>query len=94
MTTNKSVSDLDIFDFVEPCEPDCTPERHAYHQGQWDMAGRVNKHFGLPPHPTESFANRLLIEELEDLQKSFKDDKGYKGYMVKQVIKGRQDDRR
>lgn len=29
------------FDFVEPCEPDCSKERHAYHQGQWDMAVRI-----------------------------------------------------
>ena len=34
---------LNPFDFVEPCEPDCTPERHAYHQGQWDMAGRIKE---------------------------------------------------
>lgn len=39
------------FDFVEPCEPDCTPEQHAYHRGQWDMAGRINEHFGREPHP-------------------------------------------
>lgn len=31
------------FDFVEPCEPKCTPERHAYHQGQWDMALRIEQ---------------------------------------------------
>jgi Txe/YoeB family toxin of Txe-Axe toxin-antitoxin module len=35
---------IDPFDFVEPCEPDCSPERHAYHQGQWDMAARIKKH--------------------------------------------------
>lgn len=44
---------FDPFDFVEPCEPECTPERHAYHQGQWDMAGRINKHFGATPNPGE-----------------------------------------
>lgn len=32
---------LDPFDFVEPCEPDCTDVRHAYHEGQWDMAHRM-----------------------------------------------------
>ncbi len=32
---------VDPFDFVEPCEPDCSPERHAYHRGQWDMAARM-----------------------------------------------------
>ena len=32
---------LDPFDFVEPCEPDCDDVRHAYHQGQWDMATRI-----------------------------------------------------
>lgn len=31
----------DPFDYVEPCEPECTKERHAYHQGQWDMAVRM-----------------------------------------------------
>ena len=33
--------ELDPYSFVEPCEPECSPERHAYHQGQWDMAGRI-----------------------------------------------------
>lgn len=32
---------IDPFDYVQPCEPDCSPERHAYHKGQWDMAGRI-----------------------------------------------------
>ena len=32
---------IDPFDFVEPCEPDCDNVRHAYHQGQWDMATRI-----------------------------------------------------
>jgi hypothetical protein len=32
---------VDPFGFVEPCEPECSPERHAYHQGQWDMAVRM-----------------------------------------------------
>jgi len=36
---NKQVKDP--FDYIEPCEPDCSPERHAYHQGQWDMAHRM-----------------------------------------------------
>lgn len=31
----------DPFDYVEPCEPECSAERHAYHQGQWDMACRM-----------------------------------------------------
>lgn len=44
---------IDPFNFVESCEPDCSPERHAYHQGQWDMAGRINQFWGLSPHPTE-----------------------------------------
>ena len=26
---------------AEPCEPDCTKERHAYHHGQWDMQVEV-----------------------------------------------------
>lgn len=33
----------DPFDFVEPCEPDCSEVRHAYHQGQWDLATRLSK---------------------------------------------------
>jgi len=33
---------FDPFNFVEPCEPECLPERHAYHQGQWDMAVRID----------------------------------------------------
>ena len=32
---------VDPFDFVEPCEPECSPERHAVHQAQWDMATRM-----------------------------------------------------
>lgn len=24
------------FELVQGCEPDCTPERHAHHQGTWD----------------------------------------------------------
>ena len=32
---------IDPFDFVESCEPDCDEVRHAYHQGQWDMATRI-----------------------------------------------------
>lgn len=36
-----NVLELDIFSFVEGCEPDCSKERHAYHQGQWDMALRI-----------------------------------------------------
>lgn len=34
--------DKHVWDFVEPCEPDCSPERHAYHQGQWDLAKRMS----------------------------------------------------
>ena len=32
---------IDPFNFVDPCEPDCDDVRHAYHQGQWDMANRI-----------------------------------------------------
>ncbi len=32
---------IDPFEFVESCEPDCDDVRHAYHQGQWDMATRI-----------------------------------------------------
>lgn len=41
----------DPFDYVEPCESDCTPERHAYHKGQWDMAARICEANGYEPHP-------------------------------------------
>lgn len=30
-----------IWSEVEPCEPDCSDVRHATHQGQWDMAVRL-----------------------------------------------------
>lgn len=42
---------LDIFQFVEPCEPDCSPERHAYHKGQWDLAVRMHKQFNTETNP-------------------------------------------
>ena len=32
---------IDPFEFVESCEPDCDDVRHAYHQGQWDLATRI-----------------------------------------------------
>jgi len=41
------------FNYVEPCEPDCTPERHAYHQGQWEMAQRICESFGVLPNPVD-----------------------------------------
>lgn len=28
---------------VYPCEPECTKERHAYHQGQWEMGKRIEE---------------------------------------------------
>lgn len=40
----KDPRDIDPFDFVEPCEPECTSVRHAYHQGQWDMAVRIKEY--------------------------------------------------
>jgi hypothetical protein len=42
---------IEPFDFVESCEPDCTPERHAYHQGQWEMAQRIKRHYGYEEYP-------------------------------------------
>lgn len=27
---------IEPFSLVEDCNPDCTPEEHAYHQGTWD----------------------------------------------------------
>ena len=38
---------IDPFDFVESCEENCTEERHAYHQGQWDMATRIEAQLKL-----------------------------------------------
>lgn len=32
---------LDPFNFVEPCEPECSEVRHARHAGQWEMAVRM-----------------------------------------------------
>lgn len=55
------------FDYVEPCEPDCSPERHAYHQGQWDMAGRICKDFGVLPNPADG--NDIPAQALAQLEK-------------------------
>jgi hypothetical protein len=30
-----------VTDEAETCELDCSPERHAYHKGQWDMERRI-----------------------------------------------------
>jgi hypothetical protein len=38
-------AELDPFDFVRPCVPDCSPDCHAQHKGQWDMAVRINTHY-------------------------------------------------
>ena len=54
---------IDPFDFVESCEPDCSNERHAYHQGQWDMAGRINESIDIKPYPGAVEANDRLGEE-------------------------------
>jgi hypothetical protein len=42
---------IEPFDFVKPCEPNCSPERHAYHQAQWDMARLIKRHYGLGEWP-------------------------------------------
>lgn len=55
----------DIFDFVEPCEPECSPERHAYHQGQWDMATRVKNQYEPENH------SEARKQELEAVTKHF-----------------------
>jgi hypothetical protein len=34
------------FDYVEPCEPECSPERHARHQGEWGLAVRITAALG------------------------------------------------
>jgi hypothetical protein len=39
----KVLSEIDPFDLVEPCVPDCTPVQHAYHQGTWDSQLRLEK---------------------------------------------------
>jgi hypothetical protein len=33
------------FSLVEPCNPDCTPVEHAYHQGTWDAHWKLTKIF-------------------------------------------------
>lgn len=66
------------FNYVEPCEPDCTPERHAYHQGQWEMAQRICESFGVLPNPVDGHdipinatkAILALIEELKEVRNS------------------------
>ena len=32
---------LEIVGIAEPCEPDCTPERHAYHEGQYQTILKI-----------------------------------------------------
>lgn len=39
-------AEFDPFYYVEPCEPECSKERQAYHQGQWDMAVRMEQALG------------------------------------------------
>ena len=34
---------IDPFDLVQSCNPDCTPEEHAYHQGTWDSFQKLEK---------------------------------------------------
>ncbi|MEK6878029.1 MAG: hypothetical protein AABY22_00395 [Nanoarchaeota archaeon] len=34
---------IDPFDLVEDCNPDCTPEQHAYHKGTWDAHLKLEK---------------------------------------------------
>lgn len=60
---------IDPFDFVESCEPNCTPERHSYHQGQWDLAERINKHWGLNPHPAEHIDCAEALNNLFNISK-------------------------
>jgi hypothetical protein len=50
---------IDPFDYVNPCEPDCTPERHWIHQIQWNMAVRINVANGYEPYPG--------LDKVEDL---------------------------
>lgn len=76
---------FDPYDYIEPCEPDCSPERHAYHQGQWDMAGRIEA--ALEPKKgiviadtvsgsaeyTDAMLKGLLRREKEDARESNSD---------------------
>lgn len=32
---------------VEPCEPDCSDVRHAYHEGQWDLACSIEEKLNI-----------------------------------------------
>jgi hypothetical protein len=31
----ETLNKIDSFNLVEECQPDCTPEEHAYHEGTW-----------------------------------------------------------
>lgn len=63
------------FDFVESCEPDCSPERHAYHQGQWDMAVGIAKHYGVLPNPIDADEIPAMTNqsELDKILKKFRE---------------------
>lgn len=37
------IEEIDPFDLVEDCQPDCTPEQHAYHKGTWDSYIKLEK---------------------------------------------------
>lgn len=52
-----------------------------------DWSSRHGKTFRF--HAVEAAINKVLESELQDLSKSFIEDKGYTGYMVKQVINAR-----
>lgn len=34
----------EVIGLAPSCEPDCTPERHAYHQGAWDYMIEQEEH--------------------------------------------------
>lgn len=34
---------LELIGTAQPCEPDCSPERHAYHEGQYQTILRQEK---------------------------------------------------
>jgi hypothetical protein len=39
----QTLNEIDSFDLVEPCNPDCTPVEHAFHEGTWHAHLKLEK---------------------------------------------------
>jgi hypothetical protein len=66
-----SAATIDPYAFVEPCEPECSPERHAYHKGQWDMAVRIENE--KTPEGADSYSLRLNTLDYNTIFDTLKD---------------------